>query len=94
MSKKERGQCDFCYLRGPKKGRVCGREGTKDVIGYRCERHKHSRIITWHRMRDSTATPFRIKYEMLLTEVLKLQQCFRAIEALAAVQPKLDKDNS
>jgi len=81
MGKKKPGNCDFIYLKGDNKGKECGERGWNDKTGFRCKRHRLTKIRYWHGKRDKASPPARARFDMMREEIVRLRDILKAISS-------------
>lgn len=79
------GPCDFYYLRGSNKNRICNLNGWEDSVGFRCAKHRRSNVKTWNKLKHKGDAPLRLKYEQIAQVIHKIRDLFKDISALAEV---------
>lgn len=84
------GRCDFVYLRGPKRGRKCLKEGWKDGTQHRCTKHRLAIIKCWHRTRRLGT--LHVRYQELLEELKEKDSLIKKLASLVREAP--DQDSS
>ena len=78
------GCCDFVYIIGPRKGKICNSTSAKkDIVGFRCPKHRRGRVEWWHKKSQKTMAPIRRTYDQLAGRLLEMQNLLDAIVELA-----------
>ncbi|MDR3582383.1 MAG: hypothetical protein P4L67_03885 [Candidatus Pacebacteria bacterium] len=72
--KQDKGSCDFIYISGKKKGKLCAGSGWRDGAGYRCWRHRATMLKSWYKSKpDSLGNSGRSTHETLLARIKELE---------------------